>query len=396
MTKLIFWLAGAIALIAAGWGLLENPGLVSIEWFGYVLETSVAFCLGLIFVFALAVYFILFPYRWVHWIKTKFEKKHSLRAKETLLQILINILCNNLDANTKLIKQYQKLTKDNTDVVLLLKALSNADTATYEELIKNPRTEQAGWQGLIKDHIKRGEIVKASEEVDQLMKKNSKAGWVLKEAFDLYVLNNEWKKALNCLDGLLKSKLITQQDYDYQRAVLLVKLNKGEQAFKLCPNLPAAAICAAKAKPKKAEKIYRLSWEKCPSFEVYQAYTKLFAKENSLSQYKHVLKLCEANPMAKINALVTADAAIKAKLWSEAKKELNGYLANYPLTTKVAITMARIEIEANHNMREAQKWIDKVPYAETSLDYVCATCGHKTDTWSASCPICNTFAGLKI
>ena len=395
MLKLILWLVCAVIAIFSVHGLMNNPGTVSITWFGYVLETSVAFCVGLLACISLFIYLILFPKRWLRWIKEKLEVKKSIKHKELLTQILSNVVCGDLKENEVLIKKFQKTTKKDSDLVLLLKALSKTDSSIYNLLVKNPKTEKAGWQGLINEHIARGEIVLASEEVEKLLAKNPKKEWILKEAFALYILNEEWNKALECLETLNKIKSVDNEDYRYQKAVLLVKLNNGTDAFKLCPTLPCAAILAAKENPKKAEKIFRLSWKEKPSFEVYTAYVKLFAKENSLCQYKRVLKLCEENNGAKINSLVIADAAINAQLWSEAKKEFNGYLANYPLTTNIASKLAQIEIEANHNMKEAQKWIEKMNTAETSHFYVCTQCGNKTDCWQASCPVCNKFAGLK-
>ncbi len=394
MTKLILWLVCAVALIFATYGLMEHPGFISVQWLGYVMETSVAFCIGLIFALALAIYLVLFPFRWIRRIRSSLERKRVKQSKNILVQILTNILCDDLSPNAKLIKQFAKKARNDDELILMLKALSN-DTGVYEQLIKKPKTEQAGWQGLINECIKRGEIVQASEDVENLLSKNPRTTWILKEAFNLFILNEEWKKALNCLETLNKNGALTSDEYAMQKAVLLVKLNKGVEAFRLCPALPAAALAAARSKPQKAEKIYRLAWQAQPSFEVYQAYVKLYAKENSLAQYKHVLKLCEQNKNAKLNALVIADAALKAKLWGEAKKELNGYLANYPLTINVASQMAQIEIEANHNMREAQKWIEKMSAIERGANYTCTKCGHKTDTWTASCPICNTFTGLK-
>ena len=154
------------------------------------------------------------------------------------------------------------------------------------------------------------------------------------------------------------------------------------------------AIAAAKERPQKAEKIFFTAWAENPSFEVYQEYLKLFVKENTLSQYKHVLKLCETNKDARLNSLVTADAAINAKLWSEAKKELDTYIANYPITTDVVAKLIRISIETK-NEKETQKWLEKLSETENPVNYGCEKCGCKTVTWNVSCPNCNTFAGLK-
>ena len=389
------WFIYAIVLTLGAWVLIDNPGTVSIVWLDYVIETSVAFCVALVFALIIAIHLILFPFRWLRWIKMSLEKKRFIHFKETLIEILSNILCNNLSENEELIKKLQKYNDSDTNLILILKALSKTDSEIYDKLIKNPKTQQAGWKGLIDEHIERGEIIKAAEDVEKLLDKNEKTEWVVKEAFNLFTLNGEWEKAMSCLETLRKMKAVSDKAYTYQKAVLLVKLGKGWQAFKMCPELPFAALEAAKIKPKKAEKIYFTSWEEQPSWEVYHAYTKLYVRENSLSLYKRVLKLCENNPNAKLNFLVTADAAINAKLWSEAKKELDTYLANYPLMPSIAIKMAQIEFNLNHNIHEAQRWIDKMSNLPPDANYVCRHCKHKTTDWMASCPVCNTFAGLK-
>ena len=396
MSKLIVWLSCIVAIIFSIYVLMDNPGFVSITWFGYVIETSVAFCLSLLAILFFSIYLIRIPKRWINLIKASLKNKRAIKNKALLVQILSNILCKDFKPNEKLIKKFQRTETKNSELVLLLTALSKTDNSVYKQLAKKTETQKAGLHAMINEHIERGEIILAIEEVEKLLNKNPKQDWILNEAFSLYILNEEWKKALTCLENLYKLKAIDVKQYNYQKAVLLVKLDQGFEAFKLSPSLPIAAIMAAKEKPQKAEKIYQRAWEEHPCFEVYEAYVKLYAKENSLSRYKHVLKLCAANKNAKINPLVIADAAINAQLWSEAKKELNGYLVNNPLTINIGLQMVRIEIEANHNLKEAQKWIEKTSRLETSLDYICYKCGYKTVDWLDRCPVCNQFAGLNI
>ncbi len=396
MTKLILWLLTVAALLLGGWWLADNPGSVKIIWWGSVIETSVAFCIACVLGALIVLYLLVFPFRWIEKIRSFWQKKKANKAQTLLIQILTNVLSQNLKPNAKLIATLEKTTPQNKDVLLILKALSHSGKDVFEELVQNPRTQEAGWQGLIAEHVRRGEIVKASEEVADLLKKNPKEAWILKEALDLFVMNEQWQQAFDCLEKLYRQGEIEKPDYLFKKAVLLVKMNKGIDAFKVCPALPEAAVLAAREKPRKALKIYLKAWSVAPSWAVYKGYVRLFAKENSLSQSQRVEKLCAVNKNAKLNELVLADAAIKARLWSEAKKQLNGYLAVYPLTANVASQMALIENEANHNVREARRWMDKIPALEATSEYVCQQCGHRTDIWSAACPVCNCFAGLKV
>ena len=103
MNKIMLWLFYAIVLGLGAWVLIDNPGTVSITWFDYVVETSVAFCIALLLALILAVHLILFPFRWLRWIRVSMERKRFTRFKEILIEILSNVLCNNLSVNNDLI-----------------------------------------------------------------------------------------------------------------------------------------------------------------------------------------------------------------------------------------------------------------------------------------------------
>ena len=395
MTKLILAILLLIGCFFCGSWLAQNAGFVKIVWCGYVVETSVSFCIALVLCILLFIYLLTFPFRWLDGIRSLLSNKKDEKAQILLGQILTNIFCNETQENGKLIKALEKTKKVSEGVILILKAQTTQTMKVFEELTQNSITEQIGWRGIIDTYMARGEIIKACEQIEELLDKDSKQPWLLKQALALFVQNGQWKRADDCLEKLFKQKQLSKEDYARKKATLLIKMNKGEQAFDICPQMPQAALLAATQKPKKAIDFYLKSWAQTPSWDVYKSYIKLFAKENTLAQFKHVEKLCEMNKNAKLNALVLADAAINAKLWSEAKRLLNGYMAMYPLSMRVAGQMAFIESEANHDLKEAQNWIEKAVSAYPDSQYVCAKCGHGTDTWAACCPVCNEFSGLK-
>ena len=396
ITKILLAVLTLVACWFAGDWLAQNNGSVQITWLGYVVETSVSFCVLILLVAILIVYLILFPFRWLDRVRSFFHKREEEKAQLLMGQILTNIFCQEPQKNTKLFKALEKTGKVSKGVLLILKAQSIQNKEIFTDLTHNSVTEQIGWRGLISYYISRGETVKACEETEELLKKDAKQPWLLKQAIDLFVLTGQWQHAYDCLEKLSKSNQITKKEYLYKKANLLVKLGKGKEAFDTCPELPQAALLAATQNPKKAESIFIKAWEACPSWAVYRAYMNLFVKENTLAQFKRMDKLCMANKNAKLNDLVRADAAINAKLWSEAKRLVNGYMATNPLTMGVAMQVAIIESEANHDMKEAQRWIEKAATALPDTEYVCTKCGHTTNVWAETCPACKEFAGLKV
>ncbi len=394
MTKLLLAILIIIGCFFCGSWLAQNAGIVKIVWFGYVVETSVAFCIAILLCILLLTYLLAFPFRWLDSIRSLLTNRKNEKAQILLGQILTNIFCHETQKNEKLIKALEKTKKVSNGVILILKAQTVQTMQVFEQLTQCPVTTQIGWRGIIDIYLSKGEIIKACEQIEQLLDNDSKEPWLLKQAMSLFVKNGQWKRADDCLEKLFKQKQLSKDDYSHKKAILLVQMNKGEQAFEIYPQMPQAALLAAAQKPKKAEDIYLKAWSQVPSWDIYRNYVKLFAKENALAQFKHVEKLCETNKNAKLNDIVLADAAINAKLWSEAKRLLNGYLAMYPLTMRVAGQMALIESEANHNFKEAQNWIEKATSAYPDSQYICTKCNHGTDGWAACCPVCNEFAGL--
>ena len=395
MIKFLLSILLVIGCFFCGCWLAENAGFVKIVWFGYVIETSVSFCIAFLLCILLIIYLLTFPFRWLDSIREVLSNRKNEKAQILLGQILTNIFCGKTQENEKLIPALQKTNKVSQGIILILKAQTVKTIQVFEQLTQSPITEQIGWKGVIDVYLSKGETIKACEVIEQLLAKDYKQPWLLNQAVFLFVQNGQWKRALDCLEKLYKQKTLSKEDYQYKKAILLVKMNKGTQAFDECPELTQAALAAATEKPKKAADIYIKSWANAPSWDVYKAYVKLFARENTLAQFKHVQKLCEANKNARLNDLVLADAAINAKLWSEAKRLINGYLAMYPLSMRSAAQLALIESEANHNFKEAQSWIEKAITANIDTQYICKNCGHKTNVWSVCCPACNEFAELK-
>ena len=176
--KIALWIITAFAAIFAVLWLGDNAGSVKIVWLGYVVETSVAFCIFCVVAFMVAIYLLVLPARWLKWIESRLHNRRNKKSEALLITILSNVLCKNTEPNKKLIEQFAKLQPKAKAQVLMLKALSGQEGDFYAELIKNPTTQQAGWQGVIAEQVKRGELILASEEVEKLLKKNPKETWV--------------------------------------------------------------------------------------------------------------------------------------------------------------------------------------------------------------------------
>lgn len=395
MKKFLIFLICILILSLFSLWLMENPGTVVISWIDYEITTSMAALIAFIVFISVIIYILRLPVLFIHFIKRSLVHQKQ-KNKEILLQQILNAIASQDEqAGIKLSTRIDKIYSTNSSLNLLLKALLKPSPDIYQKLSELPETELAGFKGLIQIEQKNGNLEAALTLCEKAILKYKNIPWLVQETLYLQVLNEKWENALNTLEQIKKLKIESEQHYKNQKATLLLKLNKPFEAYKTAPWLPQAALEAAKANPKKAESILTRAWEETPSWELYKAYTNLFQKETPLVRYKKIEKLVSKHPGNKISYLALADSALQAKLWGQAKKELDDYLAAYTLTVPAATMMAFYEQEARHDTKEAQKWIEQMKTAEPLYAFTCSKCGYKSDTWSPICPKCSTFASTE-
>ena len=113
--------------------------------------------------------------------------------------------------------------------------------------------------------------------------------------------------------------------------------------------------------------------------------------------------LAAANPDHLESHLVLAEAALKARLWGEARRHLaragveaHGD-ADAPLPpARASRLMAEVEEAETHDSARARFWMSRAA-AAAALEptYVCGKCGAESARWVAVCPSCRAFASFE-
>lgn len=391
---LIFLLSVLVFGLFALW-LMDHPGTIVVSWLNYEVTTSVAVVAAFaVFVF-LVVYILRLPVLFVRWVRRSLVRQKQRNREVMMQQVLNAIAAQDEQTGKRLASRIDKAFSGKTSLNLLLKALLNPTPEIYQKLAENPETELAGWKGLMAIEQKNGNLEAALALCEKAFAKYKNIPWLAQETLQLQVLNEKWDSALATLEQVKKLKIEPEDQYKTQKATLLLKLGKPAEAFKTAPWVPQAALEAAKASPTRAQSILMTAWEKTPAWELYKAYADLFQKEAPLARYKRIEKFVAKHPGSKVSHIALADSALQAKLWGQAKKELDDYLAAYSLTVPVATMMAFYEQEARHDTKEAQKWVEKMKTAEPLYAFTCSKCGHAADIWTPTCPMCNGFATME-
>lgn len=392
MFKIIILL---IALFTSGYLIVQENWSVTITGFGYEVTISTV----LLFILALILWYVFYlikqPFSWVYRFKNKRANAHLIKKEGYLTFVLETILDKNNISESAILNKKKGLLEKNDVKNLLLTALFNPSQTVFEELSKIKETELAGLRGLFLHAKKEGDLKEAGKMLLKAEAGYPHVSWIIKERFELATLLNDWDEALTILETLKKEKIVSKEEYATYKATLLFKAGHVKEAYALDKTNPAIALVYAEQNPDKAKSILALSWEETPSWEVYQAYSKLLGHLSKEKRLKAIKKLTASNASFRISYLAVADMAIQNEFWSEAKEYLESYLEAYPLTKQVASMMATVIRKGWHHEAQAKEWEQKALEAEDKFGWYCTACNHETFAWDAQCPECNALGAIK-
>lgn len=423
-------LLAAVALIAA-W-LSNNPGSVQMEWLGWRVQTSVAVVIG-VFVIAYAVFytflakpFLLLKNKILYWARADLRAEKMAKAKVdrevdryTLLgKGLTALAAGDVTAAEKMQKEIAKKFADDEAKTFVFDAqLAEAknDTAKamelYGKLAEQPETRLLGMRGKIRLFRLNGAPEKALQGCESLLSEKNPMPWAVSEAFELQVLEKQWEKAVSTLQKARKMELFDKATLKRLKAAVLLEkaaetadaAEKERLVFEAEETddsmvqavLAAAALNAAKGEVRKARKQLCKLWKSAPCWAVYEAFQALTPEKPALEAVTDLQDLLDENKNAEINALVMADASLKARLWGQAKGLLEKYLAVKPDSKRALLMMAEIAA-ANRDEKLAAEYRSKASEAPTELPYYCAVCHTPFEKDHTSCPVCHTLGAVHL
>lgn len=429
----IVWNAVLLAVIAliAAW-LSNNPGFVQMDWLGWRVQTSVAVVIG-VFVIGYAVFYaflakplLLLKNKIVYWARADLRAQKMAKAKVsrevdryTLLgKGLAALAAGDVVAAGKMQKDIAAKFADDESKTLVFDAqLAEAknDTAKamelYGKLADAPETRLLGMRGKIRLFRLNGAPEKALRVCEELLNEKNPMPWTVSEAFELQVREKQWKQAIATLEKARKTDLFDKQTLKRLKASVLLEqaaettdtAEKEKLIFEaeetddslIQAVLNAAALNAEKGEIRKARKQLCKLWKSAPCWAVYEAYQALTPEKPALEAVTDLQELLNENKDAEINALVMADASLKARLWGQAKGLLEKYLTVKPNSKRALLMMAEIAA-ANRDEKAAVEYGEKAAVAENEPAYFCSACNTAFGEWHTVCPTCHTLGTMNV
>ncbi len=416
------WFIFLLALLAAVtmW-LADNPGQVSLDWQGYLIETSAAVLFSAIV--AVAILSALLYRFWIFLrgvpagVSRHRREGRRRRGYLALTRGMVAVAAGDTGEAKRQAKRADGLL-DEPSLTMLLSAQSaqlNGDEKAaqnfFTEMLNNPDTEFLGLRGLLNQAMKREDRYEALKWARRAYLVKPESEWVARNLFDLSSRDGLWQEADDALAGAVRQKLVSAADARRPRAVLSHQLSleaeaKGDKAKALklakksCEAAPGfvpahiryADLLEDSGKHRKAISTIEGAWGFAAHPDLARAYLSTTGGQDTMTRLKAAQKLARFNPNDPATAMMLARAALDASLWGDARQKLEVIAnSNEPATSSYCQLMAQLEEAEHSDMIAAREWLVRAANAEPDPTWVCGDCGNAASDWTALCGGCGGF-----
>ncbi len=419
----------ALALAVAGAVFVaDRPGTVSLVWQGWRVDTSVAvLVLGVIVVamLAAALFHVLrLMVRGPGMFARGRRERRRRRGYRALSQGMVAVAAGDPAEAKRFARQANALLAE-PPLTLLLSAQAaqlNGDEKAAEKyftaMLDSIETEFLGLRGLIMQALKRKDEHEALKLATRAKALRPKTPWVLGSLFELQARAGKWAEAEATLAQAARRKALTAVDSARHRAVMLYEQSRvasaenrdrdavrlAAKAHALAPGFTQAAaryaeMLKSSGQARHARKVLETAWSQAPHPELAKAYEALFGEERPLQILKRFEALVTRHKDHIESHIALAEAALKARLWGEARRHLGeaGGREDSPApSARICRLMAELEEAEHSDLPAARMWLARATTtAAQDAGYVCAACGGEVGAWSSLCPHCRSFDSIE-
>lgn len=455
MRRALWYFLRLGVLIAAAVWVAQRPGVLNLDWQGYLVSLPLWLAaLGLVVLVAL-VYLLTRLLVVVRsgpgWWRNRRAQRRRDRGYQALTQGLVAVAAGDPRTAARLAAKAESLLRD-PPLTLLLSAQAaqlNGDEGAarryFEAMLKRPDMAFLGLRGLLTQAMKGGEYARALTLAEQASGLQPKAEWPLKTLLSLQARHGRWADAARSLERLRGLKTLPPDRQRHGQAALLVErsrqvaaqgqaalaLSLAQQAHDLAPALVPAAVqlatlASASGDIRGARRTLAQAWRAQPHPDLAALWRDLgadaAAPENTalarVQRLEALVKLDEdsGRPPAREGRLALAEACLDARLWGLARAQLDRLLADGPSVGAYRL-LARLEAAEPGTTRtlaadakggdakgtstggtdtggEAQRWWSLMARAPADPAWICGDCGESAPVWSVVCPSCGGFDTL--
>jgi HemY protein len=194
---------------------------------------------------------------------------------------------------------------------------------------------------------------------------------VVKTLYDLQKRTGKWADAEVTLGESVKMKLIPAADASRERAEMQYRkslesegreaLDWARKAYRSDPTLVPAAVrlarlLVAEGSLRKAAGLIETAWERTPDPDLAEIYWAARKCDDALAKVQAAQRLATFNPKHPESRITVALAALEARLWGEARSNLEP-IAGDDASPRVCRLMAELEEAEHGDLARARTWL---------------------------------------
>jgi HemY protein len=418
------WYITLLALLSITATLVaDNPGVVSLEWLGYRVNTNIGVLLTAILVAACLLSIIFRVWFFIKNSPNRFsrerQKWRQKRGYKALTQGMVAVAAGDAQEARRQARKAEYLLAE-PPLTMLLSAqaaqLSGDKKAASEFFVKMSErkdTKYLGIHGMLNQAIQEGDKDGALKLAKRANNLNPKTDKVFQALFKLQIEGRSWEEAEETVKKAVKDKHLSSDIGRRWRAVILYKksveaeesghLNDALRFVSKANNLvlgfvPGAARTArllqGAGRRRKAVSIIEEIWVTSPHPQLAEIMEELSSGVGAQEKMRALEKLAEYNKSHEESHLAIAKSALNAGMWQEAREHLKEVLdaQNEALPpARVCRYMAELEEGEKHDIEASREWLKKAAVAEPDSAWNCRDCGQIIAIWDALCSHCGGF-----
>lgn len=399
--------------------LANEPGNVSIEWRDLRADMPLGiFVAG--FLVALAASALAYQvWRWVRAMPAEMIARRRARLREqgfkALTQGMVAVAVGEAAEAQRQARRADEML-DEPLLTLLLNAqaaqVSGDDAAAathYEAMLDQAETAFLGLRGLLDLALAREDWVAAQSFSRRARDLRPDIASINTTLIELDARAGRWDEALVALAQARDKRAFAADEASHLRAALLIerdrspeaarlsadaRLKAAAEAFDSAPSLAPAALLYAQAlahanRRSKAERTLEKSWKAAPHPDVARAHADL-GGDDAAGRLARMRHLAEAHPDHLESRLAVAEAALAARDWDEARRQLAAIARP---TARSAGLMATLEEAGFGHQLNARQWLRRAAFAG-DFAWSCGECGVMHEGWHAACSGCGRLGAI--
>lgn len=393
------WLFYLLVLGALAWGaawLAANPGDVTLDWFGYRVDTYVGVLLVAIAAVIVAGWVFFALWRRLIGVPSAFRRARRERRQrqgyEALSRGLVAVAAGDVTEARRLTRRAERLVDDPPITMLLaaqtaqLEGDEKAAARFFHAMQERAGTEFLGVRGLLTQALKQGDWNEALTLGRRAYRLNPKSRWVVSTLYDIQTHMGQWVDAEVTLSDMTRLGILSVGETPRRRAELALKQSEmaadpgdavrlARKALSADQTYTPAVVRLARGlvqegRHAKAADTIETAWKRHPDAELVDVYCEARQAHDAMARVLAAKRLAARNPDHEESRLAIAATALEARLWGEARSNLEA-VAGPNSPPRVCRLMAQLEEGEHGDLARARMWLmramgDDVPDSQAS------------------------------